>query len=232
MKRRTAILLGLAGIGLAFVAESYWGWTTYRLNGVSYAVPHKYEFMRNYRIWWLEGIKGLEKEPDESIWLLLSAEELARDMPGYRRTFHGYVGNPEADLVVNILGGKEAREFPDDYKTMWEKAVTEERNGAPRKPDTGTPFDRVEWMGGTKGTPGENHSLFYLVPNAKSAMPLNWLPPSCQGSPDIDGRETYNCRYTIHEGGLTYQFSLRQENFGLASRMPDYIKHRLDSWRH
>jgi hypothetical protein len=201
------------------------------MNGVSYAVPHKYEFGRQFRVWWLEGIRGLPAEPDESIWLLLPASELARDVRSYKRIFRGYASDVEADVVVNILGAQ-ARDFSADYRRMWGRVAEEENKGAVRQVDAATGWTKVIWLGGVKDTPGEGHSNFYLVPpTGREGLPPNWLPLSCIGSPDINGRERYNCDFTIHHDGLTFAFTLRQENLAVAGRIPPYVMSRLSKWR-
>ena len=215
---------------LLFITEAYLGETKYRLNGVSYAVPHKYEFGRQFRVWWLEGI-GLPPEPDESIWLLLPASELARDVPGYNLMFRGYAGDVEADVVVNILGAR-ARDFSADYRRMWGRVAEEKEKGAARQVDAATGWIRVIWIGGDKGTPGEGYSNFYLIPpSGREGLPSNWLPLSCIGSPDINDREHYNCSFTIHHNGLTFDFTLRQENLAVAERIPPYVMSRLSKWQ-
>lgn len=232
MKRAHVILLVVAGIGAAAVAESYLGTTSYELNGAIYAVPHKYEFMRNFSSPWLAGVKGLEEEPDESVWLLFSASELSSRVQGYKRWFHGYSGNVDADMVVNVLGGKEAREFPADRGSDLTKVRQELASGALRQRDRTTGWDRVYWLVGEKGTPGEGGSLFYLVPRQGiESLPSNWRVPSCQGSPDTNGHETFNCGFTISSKGLTFDFTLHEENLETASRIPAYVCARMKRWR-
>lgn len=229
---RVQIVLTAVGVAIAaLVAESYVGATRYRINGVTYAVPHKYEFMRNFNLPWLAGVKGLDKEPDESVWLLFPAEQLTQGIPGYKRWFHGYSDQAEADIVVNVLGGKEAREFPGDRTNeMAEVAQALTKNG-PRRADPAG-WDRVYWTVGEKGTPGEGGGLFNLIPRAGlDRLPSDWRVPSCQSSPDINGRETYDCLFEIHRGGLTFSFHVRQENLAVANRIPDYVRSRLNVWR-
>lgn len=233
MKRAQVIVLAIAGIGAAAIAESYLGSTRYRLNDDTYAVPHKYEFMRNFSVPWLAGIEGLDKEPDESVWLLLPATELSSDVQGYRRMFRGYSSDVEADMVVNVLGGKEAREFPGDRSSDMTKVRQELADGGLRQPDHTTGWDRVYWVVGKEGTPGRGHSLFYLVPRAGvERLPPNWRVPSCQDSPDSNGHERFDCRFTISNDGLTFDFTLRQESLGTASQIPAYVIRRLNGWRH
>ncbi len=232
MKRDHIIVLAIAGLGAAAMAESDLGSTSYRLNDATYAVPHKYEFMRNFSVPWLAGVKGLDKEPDESIWLLLPASELSDGVQGYKRLFHGYSSDVEADMVVNVLGGKEAREFPADRSRDIAMVRQELANGGLRRRDTTTVWDRVYWLVGEEGTPGQGGSLFYLVPrDGVESLPPNWRVPSCQGSPDINGHERFDCRFTISDKGLTFNFTLRQENLGAASLIPDYVLRRLKGWR-
>lgn len=232
VNRGYMIALALAGIGAAAMAESYLGSTRYRLNEAAYAVPHKYEFMRNFSLPWLASVKGLDKEPDESVWLLFPASELSSGVQGYKRLFHGYSSDVEADMVVNVLGGKEAREFPADRNSDIMKVQQELAKGAVRQRDGTTGWDRVYWLIGAKGTPGEGGSLFYLVPReGVESLPPNWRVPSCQGSPDINRHETFDCSFTISHSGLTFDFSLRQENLSTASRIPTYVLGRLARWR-
>jgi hypothetical protein len=232
MTRAQILLVAVVGIGAAAMAESYLGSTRYGLNGVTYAVPHKYEFTRNFSLPWLAGVKGLAKEPDESVWLLIPASELSSGVRGYKRWFRGYSGNVEADMVVNVLGGKEAREFPADRESDLAKVTKELDDGALRQRDSATGWDRVYWLIGEKGTPGEGGSLFYLIPGeGLQTLPSNWRVPSCQGSPDIKGNETIDCGFTISSGGLSFDFTLREENLGTASRIPSYVRARLDRWR-
>lgn len=67
VKRASIIIFAVAGVAAAAMAESYLGSTRYRLNDAIYAVPHKYEFMRNFSVPWLLGVKGLDEEPNESV---------------------------------------------------------------------------------------------------------------------------------------------------------------------
>ena len=232
VKRTHIIVLAIAGIGAAAMTESYLGSTRYQLNDASYAVPHKYEFMRNFSVPWLAGVKGLDKEPDESVWLLLPASELLGGVQGYKRLFHGYSSDVEADMVVNVLGGKEAREFPADRSSDITKVRQELANGGLRRRDPTTGWDRVYGLVGEEGTPGQGGSLFYLVPrDGVESLPPNWRVPSCQGSPDINGHERFDCSFNISDKGLTLDFTLRQENLGTASRIPAYVSGRLEGWR-
>lgn len=176
MGRGKVIALALAALVLAVAVEAQVGSTRYELNGASYAVPHKYEFERNFRLPWLEGVKGLDKEPDESVWLLIPASELARDIPGYSRIFHGYSSDVEADMVVNVLGGKEAREFPQDRIDQLRMVADARASGEGREKDA-TACERVYSMRGVEGTPGEGQSLFYLIPaEGPEKLPVDWRP--------------------------------------------------------
>lgn len=210
---------------LALVAESYLGSTRYRLNGVTYAVPHSYEFMRNFRVPWLDRVSGLDDEPGESVWLLLPADELARDIEGYSRTFRGYSSDVEADMVVNILGGREASEFPEDFARSWREVAQLEEGGASRRPDVVTGWDRI--------SRAEGDAQFYLVPKPGNPVPRDRLPPSCLGLASVDSnrRVRFRCSFVIHRNGLTFDFDLRQENLGTANRIPGYILARLSAWR-
>lgn len=232
VKRAHITVLAIACIGAAAIAESYLGSTRYQLNDATYAVPHKYEFMRNFRVPWLASVKGLDKEPDESVWLLLPASELRGGVQGYKRMFHGYSGDVEADMVVQVLGGKEAREFPADRSSDITKVQQELAKDGLRQRDPTTGWDRVYWLVGEEGTPGEGGSLFYLVPrDGVESLPPNWRVPSCQGSPDVKGHERFDCSFTISDKGLVFDFTLRQENVGTASRIAAYVLRRLASWR-
>lgn len=229
VKRRYIIVL--AAMGAAAVAESYLGSTRYRLNDITYLVPHKYEFIRNFSLPWLASVKGLDEEPDQSVWLLLPASELSSDVQGYRLLFHGYSSDVRADMVVNVLGGKEALEFSADRNSDIKKIKQELANGALRQRDGTTGWDRVYWMIGEKGTPGEGGSLFYLIPReGVENLPPHWRVPSCQGSPDINGRETFDCSFTISHRGLMFDFTLRQENLSTARHIPAYVLRRLEGW--
>jgi hypothetical protein len=230
--RGKIIFVTVGAVVAALVTESYLGSTRYQLNGVTYAVPHKYEFMRNFSLPWLAGVKGLDKEPDQSVWLLFPANQLAQGVHGYSRWFHGYSDQVEADMVVNVLGGKEAREFPGDRRDEMAKVEQELANKSPHQLDPTTGWQRVYSMVGEKGTPGEGGSLFYLIPpDGLAHLPPDWRVPSCQGSPDMNGKETYDCSFVIYRGGLTFDFSLRRENLGVANRIPDYVQARLNGWR-
>jgi hypothetical protein len=230
--RLQIILIGAAAAVAALVAESYIGSTRYEINGVTYGVPHKYEFMRNFNLPWLAGVKGLDREPDQSVWLLFPAKQLTQGILGYSRWFHGYADQIEADMVVNVLGGKEAREFPGDRRDDMKKVAQELAKKSPTKPDPMRGWDRVYWLVGEKGTPGQGNDLFYLIPHSGvEHLPIDWRVPSCQSSPDISGRETYNCLLTIYRDGRTFGFYIRHENLGVANRIPDYVAARLNEWR-
>lgn len=232
MKRVHIIVLAIAGIGAAAMTESWLGSTRYRINEATYAVPHKYEFMRNFSVPWLADIRGLDKEPDDSVWLLLPAPELSAGVPGYKRFFRGYSSDVEADMVVNVLGGVEALEFPTDRNRDITKVRQELAHGGLRQRDPTTGWDRVYWLVGEEGTPGQGGSLFYLVPHeGVESLPPNWRVPSCQGSSDSNGHERFDCSFTISNQGLTFDFTLRQENVGNANRIPAYVLRRLERWR-
>ena len=216
----------------ALVADSYIGSTRYRINGVTYRVPHKYEFMRNFSVPWLAGVKGLDKEPDQSVSLLFPANQLSQGIPGYSRWFHGYADQYEADMAITVLGGKEAQDFPAERRHDMTKVAEELDKKSPRKPDPISGWDRVYSSVGEKGTPGQGHDLFYLMPRSGvEHLPADWRVPSCQSSPDINGRETYDCLFTIYRDGRTFQFYIRQENLGIANRLADYVTARLNEWR-
>jgi hypothetical protein len=232
VKRLQITLLAVGAAIAALVAESYLGSSRYKINGITYKVPHKYEFMRNFSMPWLAGVKGLDREPHQSVWILFPADQLAKGIPGYPRWFHGYSNQVEADVVVNVLGGKEAREFESDRGDDIAKVAQELAKGSPQRIDPTTGWRRVYWDMGEKGTPGEGNDLFYLIPRAGlNRLPSDWRVPYCQSSPDINGRETFDCHLTIYRRGLTFGFYARQENLGIANRIVDYSRARLDGWR-
>lgn len=188
--------------------------------------------MRNFSLPWLAGVKGLDKEPDQSVWLLFPADQLIQGLDGYSRWFRGYSDQVEADMVVNVLGGKEAREFPGDRRDDMVKVAEELAKKSLRRPDPMPGWDRVYWSVGEKETPGEGNDLFYLIPNSGvEHLPHDWRVPSCQSSPDMSGRETYNFLLTIYRDGRTFGFDIRQENLGVANHIPDYVVARLNEWR-
>jgi hypothetical protein len=226
------IALALGGLVVAAAVEGQVGTTQYELNGKTYAVPHRYEFIRNFRLPWLEGVKGLAKEPDESVWLLIPATELAHDVPGYTRDFHGYSTDVPADIVVNVLGGKDSREFQQDRTDQLRMVADAIASGEGREPDKASGMERVYSRRGITGTPAEGFSSFFLMPRqGPGTLPADWAPPRCLGSPDVKRRERYDCSYVIYRDGLTFHFMLRQENIGVANLIPDYAMSRLSKWQ-
>lgn len=232
MSRPKLIAVGLGVLALAGIAGAAASDTTvYRLNDNTYRVPHEYEFQRQFRIFWLEGIQGLAPDPDESVWLLLPAAEVAQGVPDFRPVVRGYVEQVSDDVVVNVLGGTDASNFRQDRSRMLGLVAEQERIETTQKIDPTTGWVRVIWLGGEIGTPAEGHSNFYLVPPAgKEHLPPDWHPPSCLGSPDQKGVETFYCNFEIYRNGLIFRFSLRQENLGLAGRIPVYVMSRLHGW--
>lgn len=230
MRSRNLIVVALAILIPTAAIEAQVGSTRYELNGSNYAVPPKYDFMRNSFSTRLKEVEGLDKEPADSVWLQFPAGELSRDIPGYSRTFHGYSDDVEADMRVNVVGGVEAQEFPEDRTATLGKVAEFLKEGKPVETDEATGWERVYWVRSQKGMKGR--SLFYLMPKeGLEKMPADWLSPSCQGSADVNGRETYDCQFVIHRNGFTFLFSLRQENLGLANRVPDYVLLRLEGWK-
>ena len=225
--RGTLVAVGIASLALAACVA---GVTPYTLNGVVYSVPRQYEFTRAFSLPWLEGA-GLPQEPEESVWLLFPASDLARDVPGYRQRFHGYSDEVQADLTVNVLGGDAAGEFQAGRDHGLGRVAEEIAQGTVRQVDNTAGWDRVYWSRGVEGTPGEGHDLFYLIPNVGTEnLPADWRIPSCRSSPDLEGRETYGCAFVILRRGLTYHFTLTQENVGIANTIPDYVESRLQGW--
>ena len=224
--------MGAAAVVAALVTYSCVRSTRYEINGISYAVPREYEFMRNFSVPWLAGVKGVDKEPDQSIWLLFPAGQLTQGISGYSRLFHGYAGQYEADMVINVLGGREAREFPSDRRDDISKVLAELAKKSPMRSDPMRGWNRVYWSVGEKGTPGQGHDLFYLIPiSGVEHLPTDWRVPSCLSSPDISGRETYECSLTLYRDGRSFSFHIRQENLGVANRIPGYVDARLNEWR-
>lgn len=228
MHRGKIIASALVALVIAAIVENSFGSTRYQLNSASFDVPHQYDFGREVRWSWLADIKGLDDEPDESIWLSIPAVELARDIPGYSRTFHGYDADQEADVIVNVIGGSDAGVFPK-YRADQLKMVAEAvARGEGREPDRTTGWERIYSMRSTKGA----GSIFYLLPVAGAqSLPSDWLPPICDGSHDIDQREAFDCSYTIFRNGLTFAFTLRKENLSVAGRFPQYVMDRLKRWQ-
>jgi hypothetical protein len=112
------------------------------------------------------------------------------------------------------------------------KVAEELAKKSPSRPDPMTGWVRVYWSVGEKETPGEGNDLFYLIPHSGvEHLPRHWRVPFCQSSPDINGRETYDCHLTIYQGGRTFGFYIRQENLGVANQIPQYVATRLNGWR-
>ncbi|MEH3147718.1 MAG: hypothetical protein PGN34_20775 [Methylobacterium frigidaeris] len=219
-----AALLVLATLG-AVAAESRFGRTSYRLAGTDYAVPHRYEFSRNFRLPWLDAIPGLGREPEESLALLLPAAEVAEGLPGYSRFGRGYVGPIEADLVVEVVGDRDRRHFARLHDRQWGHFDARLAEGATWHPDPAG-GERLVFSVGADG-----RGSFYLSPTRETARRADRTPPYCLARGDREGRETYDCSYTIHRDGLTFDFSLRQESVAAADRVPDYVRTRLAGWR-
>lgn len=121
---------------LAIFLEGRFGTSTYHLRGVTYAVPHAYEFSRQFHLPWLNDVEGLAQEPDESIWLIIPAAELAAGIPGYHRYYNGAVGQVEAAMVVAIRTDAGAREFARLRQRNWEDVAARLAEGADLRPDT------------------------------------------------------------------------------------------------
>jgi hypothetical protein len=221
-----AVLLG----GSILLANSPLIAARYPMKGKVYAIPYKYDFRRNFRIPWLEGIRGVSPEPKESIWLILPATELAEGLLGYSRYFRGYDSKVEADMTVNIVGGDEAQDFGANRARLLGQIDDYLKEGARTADDPRSHWKRIIWIDGEKGTPGEGHLNFYLMPVDGHSLPGNWWPPGCVASPDINGHERYSCSYRVHEDGITFDFTLREENLGMAGKIPSYVISRLKDW--
>ncbi len=209
------------------VAESRFGSTRYTINGVSYDVPHQYEFTRQFSLPWLKHVKGLDADDPESVTLLFPAEKLAANVRDYHRMFHGYDSDVPADIVVTMTGGKEAREFSEDRVSMLNQQQQTRAEGGITKviPDAETGMSRVVGMIGVDGD-----VQWDLMP-ADGKLPLNWRPPSCLGSVDVKGRATYDCTFWIQERGLTFEFDLRQGNLKTADQIPTFVLRQMSRWR-
>lgn len=222
----SAVAVGAMAAALAAGSE---GTSDYRIDGAVYAVPHAYDVQSQGP--GFPQLPGMDSEPADQVRLQFPAAELARDIPGYSATFHGYNGEVPADMRVQIMGGREAREFGDDVKTVWQQMKPFEAASG-REPDPLTGWDRVYSMKGDPGTLAEGSGIFYLVPTADKPMPDNWRLPHCKASPDAEHRPRVDCTFTISRNGLTYDFMLRQENLVLAGQVAAYVETRLRSWKH
>lgn len=225
--RRVARLVALLGLPLvlaAFAAEGRFGTTRYRLAGTAYAVPHTYEFSRNFRLPWLDALPGLGREPADSLWLMLPAAEVAAGLPGYSPLSHGHTGPFEADLVVHVVGDPDGRRFAPLHARQWGIFDARLAQGAPWRPDP---------SGGERliHSEGVDHRRFYRLPSRHAARPADQAPPGCLASDTSDKREVSTCTYLVHRDGLTYDFSLRPENLAVADRVPAYVLARLVAWK-
>jgi hypothetical protein len=228
---RRVILVLIAFLVVACVAcgaEARYGTTTYHLRGVTYFVPHKYEFSRQFHLPWLDEIEGLAEEPAESIWLMIPAPELASGIPGYQRNFAGAVGPVEGTMVVNIRSDPNAREFVRLRQRNWENVEARLADGAELRPD---PSGMVRLVH-SEGPPEDGNRSFYLFPNKAAVRSQGaQIAPSCLANLDYRREERYACSYVIHRDGLTYDFSLHQHSINVADRVPDYLLRRLSAWR-
>lgn len=208
-------------------AESYLGSTRYTINGVTYDVPHKYEFMRQFSLPWLKYVRGLDADDPQSVTLLFPASQVAGSVRGYHRTFQGYDSEVPADMAVTVTGGKEAREFPEDRVSMLQQQQQIRADmGITRViSDLETGANRVVL---TSGADGDMH--WDLMPR-DGELPPNWRPPRCLGSRDPKGRATYDCTFWIHKDGLTFEFLLRQGNLKTADQIPSFVLRRMNRWR-
>lgn len=228
--RAKTILIVAGAIIATIVVESFLGSTRYQLNGVAYFVPHRYESMRNFSVFWLMGVQGLDEEPVESVWLLFPSSDLVRGVHGYARTSRGYSSQVPTDIVVNVLGGKEASEFPADRRNDLIQVAAESARGVLREADRTTGWIRVYWWAGEDSAEAGS-PWFYLIPSeGLEHLPIGWRVPHCLRSQDVDQQETYKCRFEIFREGLTYAFSLDEENLATADYIPIYVHSRLRGW--
>jgi hypothetical protein len=207
-------------------AESYLGSTRYTINGVSYDVPHRYEFMRRFNLPWLRLITGLDADDPDSVTLRFPASQVADAVRGYHRTYRGYDSQVPADMVVTVTGGKEAQEFPEDRVSMLEQQQqTRSEMGITKViRDPETAMNRVVLMSSVDG------DMYWNLIPIDGKLPPNWLPPSCLGSRDGKSQPTYNCTYRTHENGLTFEFLLPQGNLKTAEQIPGFVMRRMSRW--
>jgi hypothetical protein len=228
-KHILAILLGALVTSVAVEAQI--GSTSYDVNGTVYNVPHGYEFERNFQIPWLNGLKASEKAATNSVWLMIPAHELARDVTGYSRMSRGYVSDVEIDMVIHVYGGQDALGFPQLRADQLQKVIEANTNTNVQELDKTTGWQRIYWLGSGEGTPNEGGPLFYLMPNqGLDQLPSDWIPPSCNRSQDVKGLEYFNCNYVVYRNGLVFDFNLDQENLDFANQIPDYVLARLKKW--
>ena len=222
------ILLGIviAAVSAGTIA-AYEGTSRYTINGVRYDVPHKYEFMRQFNLPWLNAVKGLDADDPESVALLLPADDIAGSVRGYHPTFHGYDSEVPADMVVTVTGGKDAREFPSDRLAMLAQDEEQRKqDGIAREvPDSETGMTRAILATGNDG------DWEWDLRPINGTLQQNWRPPSCLGSHDVKGRPTYDCTFWIQQDGLTFEFLLREGNLNTAQQIPTFVLQRMARWR-
>lgn len=224
-----AILVGALVAGVAVEAQI--GSTGYDVNGTVYDVPHTYEFEKNFQIPWLKDLKAGEKVAINSVWLLIPASELARDLTGYSMMSRGYLSPVEIDMVIHVYGGQDALRFPQLRADQLQKVNKAIANLDVQAPDKTTGWQRIYWLSGGEGVPSNAGALFYLIPKkGLERLPSDWIPPSCQRSEDNHGREYFRCSYIIYRNGLVFDFHLDEENLDFANRIPDYVLERLKKW--
>jgi hypothetical protein len=220
------VLMAVAAIAAWFV-ETVSGTTRYRLNGADYAVPHRYEFTRRFHLPWLDHIRGLGRQPEASVMLLLPAGEIASGVPGYSRLVRGYVGPVEAGITVEVTGDADRSYFSGLHARGWGHFDDRMAEGVSRRPEP-TGGERLVF---SEGPPEQGNRTFYLLPPGGDARPGDRTPSYCLAAPDSQGRETYHCGYCVHQDGLTFTFDLSQENLGTAGQIPAYVRSRLEEWR-
>jgi len=150
---------------------------------------------------------------------------MASSNPGYGRTVRGYRGQVDADLIVHILGGKEAREFPEDFAEVSRTVQKLSRSRAATAPDAKTGMTRIIDMDMGRG------SSWYLIPPAGQTAAADRLPPACKSSKDSEDRDLYDCQFTIQRNGRSFVFSLNEENVRLADQTVDFVAKRLAEWQ-
>ena len=194
----------------------------YVIDGTTYDVPRANQFggAGNF------DFPGLDKEPTDSVWLTFSADEMSGSVPGYSRTVRGYRGQVDADLTVNVLGGKEAREFPQDFAEASRAVQKLSRSRAPTAPDAKTGMTRIVEMEMARG------SSWYLLPPAGQTAATDRLPPACKSSKDSEERDLYDCQFTVQRNGRSFVFSLNEENMRFADDVVDFVARRLTEWQH
>lgn len=217
----TAVTVAAAMV-LGFTAiRAQSGSTRHVVDGINYDIPLAHVFNGAG----FSGLSGLDKEPADSVWLTFPAADLATAIPGYSRTVKGYRGQVDAGLIVNVAGGKEAREFPQDLDRVLKTIQKLKRARAAEAPDAATGAIRLIETDMGRG------SSWYLVPPANQKFAVDRLPPACQSTKDSNDRDLYDCQFTVVRDGRSFTFSLNEENMPFVDQTVDFVAKRLAEWR-